>query len=65
LKSDQIRLRLHNPYSGGYYPAGLSFEEAKKMMAENPEQFKKEVQKSLVRQVNAINKMVKNGNVLL
>ena len=59
IGSDQTS--LHNPYSGGYYPAGLSFEDAKKMMAENPEQFKKEVQKSLVRQVNAINKMVKNG----
>lgn len=59
IGSDQTS--LHNPYSGGYYPAGLSFEDAKKMMAENPEQFKKEVQKSLVRHVNAINKMVKKG----
>lgn len=59
IGSDQTS--LHNPYSGGYYPVGISFEEAKKMMAENPEQFKKEVQKSLVRHVNAINKMVKNG----
>jgi len=59
IGSDQTS--LHNPYSGGYYPAGLSFEDANKMMAENPEQFKKEVQKSLVRQVNAINKMTKNG----
>ncbi|MCG3165327.1 MAG: Urocanate hydratase [Bacteroidia bacterium] len=59
IGSDQTS--LHNPYSGGYYPAGLSFEEAKNMMAEKPEKFKKEVQKSLVRQVNAINKMVNNG----
>ncbi|MGE0635197.1 MAG: urocanate hydratase [Bacteroidia bacterium] len=59
IGSDQTS--LHNPYSGGYYPAGLSFEDAKKMMAENSEQFKKEVQKSLVRHVNAINKMVKKG----
>ena len=59
IGSDQTS--LHNPYSGGYYPAGISFEEAKKMMAEKPEQFRKEVQKSLVRQVNAINKIVKNG----
>lgn len=59
IGSDQTS--LHNPYSGGYYPVGLSFEDAKKMMAENPEQFKKEIQKSLVRHVNAINKMVKNG----
>lgn len=59
IGSDQTS--LHNPYSGGYYPAAISFEGAKKMMAENPEQFKKEVQKSLVRHVNAINKMVKKG----
>ncbi|MFH1005592.1 MAG: urocanate hydratase [Bacteroidota bacterium] len=59
LGSDQTS--LHNPYSGGYYPAGLSFEEAKKMMAENPLQFKIEVQKSLVRQVNAINKLAERG----
>lgn len=59
LASDQTS--LHNPYAGGYYPAGLSFEESKKMMAENPEQFKKEVQKSLVRQVNAINKLTAQG----
>jgi len=59
LGSDQTS--LHNPYSGGYYPAGISFEEAKKMMAEDPAQFKVEVQNSLVRQVIAINKLVKNG----
>ncbi len=59
IGSDQTS--LHNPYSGGYYPAGISFEESKKMMAENPEKFKKEVQKSLVRHVNAINNMVKRG----
>jgi urocanate hydratase len=59
IGSDQTS--LHNPYSGGYYPVGLSFEDANKMMAENPEEFKKEVQKSLVRHVNAINKMVKKG----
>lgn len=59
LGSDQTS--LHNPYAGGYYPAGISFEDAKKMISENPEQFKKEVQKSLVRQVNAINKLVSQG----
>lgn len=59
IGSDQTS--LHNPYSGGYYPSGISFEESKKMMSENPEKFKKEVQKSLVRQVIAVNKMVKNG----
>lgn len=59
IGSDQTS--LHNPYAGGYYPVSLTFDAAKKMMAEKPEQFKKEVQKSLVRHVNAINKMVKNG----
>ncbi len=59
LGSDQTS--LHNPYSGGYYPAGISFEGAKKMLAENPAQFKTEVQKSLVRQVNAINKLASQG----
>lgn len=59
LGSDQTS--LHNPYSGGYYPAGLSFEAANKMMAENPEQFKAEVKKSLIRQVNAINKLTAEG----
>jgi len=46
---------LHNPWAGGYYPAGLSFEDANKMMAENPAEFKKHVQESLRRQVEAIN----------
>jgi len=52
---------LHNPWAGGYYPVGISFEEANEMMANNPEQFKKEVQKTLVRHINAINKLAENG----
>ncbi|WP_297066530.1 urocanate hydratase [uncultured Duncaniella sp.] len=59
LGSDQTS--LHNPWAGGYYPAGLSFEEAKTMMAENPEEFKRHVQESLRRQVNAINRITANG----
>lgn len=59
LGSDQTS--LHNPWAGGYYPVGLSFEKANQMMAENPELFKKEVQKSLRRQVEAINKHAKRG----
>ena len=59
LGSDQTS--LHNPLAGGYYPVGLSFEEAKKMMAEEPDQFKKEVQASLIRQVDAINKISSRG----
>ncbi len=59
LGSDQTS--LHNPWAGGYYPAGMSYEEANGMMVENPEQFKLEVQKSLRRQVEAINKHTAKG----
>ncbi|WP_310991379.1 urocanate hydratase [Aequorivita marina] len=59
LGSDQTS--LHNPWAGGYYPVGLTYEEANEMMASNPEQFKKEVQKSLRRQVEAINKHTAKG----
>ncbi|WP_258101245.1 urocanate hydratase [Marinoscillum pacificum] len=51
--SDQTS--LHNPWSGGYYPVDLSFEEAKEMMANNPEAFKSHVQESLRRHVAAVN----------
>ena len=59
LGSDQTS--LHNPWAGGYYPAGISFEDANNMMANNPEQFKKEVQKTLVRHTNAINTLSERG----
>ncbi len=59
LGSDQTS--LHNPWAGGYYPAGVSFEEAKAMMAENPARFKELVQESLRRQVAAINRLSANG----
>ncbi len=59
LGSDQTS--LHNPWSGGYYPVSLSFEEANEMMANNPDAFKKEVQKSLRRQAAAINKHTARG----
>ncbi len=59
LGSDQTS--LHNPFAGGYYPAGISFEESNKMMAEQPELFKEKVYESLRRHVSAINKMTKNG----
>lgn len=52
--SDQTS--LHNPWSGGYYPAGISFDTANKMLAADPEQFKQKVKESLVRHVNAINR---------
>ncbi|MGY8988085.1 MAG: urocanate hydratase [Flavobacteriales bacterium] len=59
LGSDQTS--LHNPWAGGYYPVGMSFENANDMMANNPEQFKEEVQKTLVRHTNAINILTERG----
>jgi urocanate hydratase len=59
IGSDQTS--LHNPWAGGYYPADLSFEESNQMMANNPEQFKIEVQKTLVRHINAVNALAKKG----
>ncbi|MEI7660940.1 MAG: urocanate hydratase [Bacteroidota bacterium] len=59
LGSDQTS--LHNPWSGGYYPAGLSFEESNLLMVKDPAMFRVAVQKSLCRQVNAINRMAENG----
>ena len=59
LGSDQTS--LHNPWAGGYYPAGLSYEESNKMMSKNPDKFKKLVQESLRRQVNAINSLARKG----
>ncbi|MDY6801785.1 MAG: urocanate hydratase, partial [Bacteroidota bacterium] len=59
LGSDQTS--LHNPFAGGYYPAGLTYEESNRMMAEEPEEFKKHVQESLKRQVAAINKLTAKG----
>ncbi|WP_372774037.1 urocanate hydratase [Mangrovibacterium sp.] len=52
---------LHNPYSGGYYPVSLSFEEAQKMISEDPTRFKAEVGQSLRRQAAAINKHAARG----
>ncbi len=52
---------MHNPFAGGYYPAGLSFEEANKLMVSNPAQFKKKIYESLKRQVNAIRKLTDKG----
>ncbi|MGZ4053428.1 MAG: urocanate hydratase [Bacteroidia bacterium] len=52
---------LHNPWAGGYYPAGLSFEESNELMAKDPAKFKYEVQKTLVRHANAVNKLAAKG----
>lgn len=59
LGSDQTS--LHNPWAGGYYPVGLSFDAANEMMANDPVAFKKEVKTSLVRQTAAINKHTARG----
>ena len=59
LGSDQTS--LHNPWAGGYYPAGHTYEESKKMMAEAPEQFKECVKASLRRQAAAINRLADKG----
>jgi urocanate hydratase len=59
LGSDQTS--LHNPWAGGYYPVGLSFEEANALMAENPEKFKVYVQESLRRHAAAVNKHTAKG----
>ncbi len=59
LGSDQTS--LHNPWAGGYYPAGLSYDKANEMMAKEPEKFKQKVHESLCLQVTAINTLVDNG----
>ncbi len=59
LGSDQTS--LHNPWAGGYYPMGLSLEEANEMMAQNPEGFKEYVRQSLIRHTEAVNKHTAKG----
>ncbi|WP_439489063.1 urocanate hydratase [Algoriphagus sp.] len=59
LGSDQTS--LHNPWAGGYYPVGLSFEESNLLMAENPEVFKEKVQETLRRHAASINKHAAKG----
>ncbi|MEO0404284.1 MAG: urocanate hydratase, partial [Bacteroidota bacterium] len=59
LGSDQTS--LHNPWAGGYYPAGLGYEEANEMMANNPDLFKELVQASLKRHADIVNKHTEKG----
>ncbi len=59
LGSDQTS--LHNPFAGGYYPAGMDFEEANRMMAEDPTAFREEVYQSLRRHVKAVNGLSEQG----
>ncbi|PZR32491.1 MAG: urocanate hydratase [Azospira oryzae] len=59
LGSDQTS--LHNPWAGGYYPVGMSYEESNRMMAEQPELFKVKVQESLRRHASAVNQHTAKG----
>lgn len=59
LGSDQTS--LHNPWAGGYYPVGLSYEESNQMMAENPDLFREKVQESLRRHATAVNQHTAEG----
>lgn len=59
LGSDQTS--LHNPWAGGYYPIGHTFEESNDLMANNPEEFKKEVKSTLIRHAAAVNKHTAKG----
>ncbi len=59
IGSDQSS--LHNPWAGGYYPVGLTLEESNQMMADNPTEFKKRVQETLVRHINAVNTLTEKG----
>jgi len=59
MGSDQTS--LHNPWAGGYYPAGLSYQQANQLMADDPVEFKKQVQQTLRRHAAAINKHTSRG----
>jgi len=59
LGSDQTS--LHNPWAGGYYPVGLTFEESNELMATNPDEFKNKVQATLIRHAAAVNKHTAKG----
>ncbi|WP_300542884.1 urocanate hydratase [uncultured Pseudoalteromonas sp.] len=59
LGSDQTS--LHNPWSGGYYPVDISYEESNRLIREEPEVFKEKVQATLKRHADAVNKHTANG----
>ena len=59
LGSDQTS--LHNPWAGGYYPIGLSFEESNELMANNPKEFKVKIKETLRRHADAVNKHTSKG----
>ena len=59
LGSDQTS--LHNPYQGGYFPADRTYDESARMLSEEPERFKSEVQATLRRHAAAVNTMAERG----
>ncbi len=59
LGSDQTS--LHNPFAGGYYPVGMSFEEARRLMSDDPDAFRAGIAETLRRHVDAINAMSAKG----
>jgi urocanate hydratase len=59
LGSDQTS--LHNPFAGGYYPVGLSYEDSNKLMVNDPEEFKRQIQQTLIRHVKAIDTLSEKG----
>jgi urocanate hydratase len=59
IGSDQTS--LHNPWAGGYYPVGMSYEDANEMMVKNPIKFREEVKRTLIRHTNAINTLSERG----
>ena len=59
LGSDQTS--LHNPFQGGYFPAGFSYEESAAMLSDDPERFADEVRKTLCRHAEAVNALSEQG----
>ena len=59
LGSDQTS--LHIPYTGGYYPAGLGYQESNRLMTADPAAFKAAVQASLRRHLAAVEACVARG----
>ena len=59
LGSDQTS--LHNPWAGGYYPSGISFEESNELMTKNPELFKEKVKETLIKHASAVKKHTQKG----
>ena len=67
-KSNQVLVELgsdqtscHNPFNGGYYPVGLTVEQSHQLMKSDPKQFKQVCQQSLIRQIDAINRLSQTG----